>query len=211
MATRKFALERGGPKRLELRWRRGLKDFEVSVDGTTWKLEPDAVRAGAAVALAGGSALFVKWDRRRFWSVAFRDDLRVERDGVPLPGSDGDPRVIARRASRVILLFGFLRVLFVGLLQAFDPSAVVASGSMLVALSGLVLLALGAVAAFGRRLPLAIAAGLLALELAVMLGMSLRLAPTGIVVQALVIVHLVQSWQRARPRVAAPTLGAIFE
>src|SRR5512138_1146217 len=106
MPKRKFALERGGPKQLRVSWRRGLRDFEVALDGAgAWRLEPAAVRAGAAVTLPGGATLRVQWVKRRWWSIGFRDALRLERDGVPVPGSDLDPRVVARGGGRLMLLF----------------------------------------------------------------------------------------------------------
>ena len=47
MPTRKFALERGGPKQLQIRWRRGFKDFEVALDGQAWKVDRSGVEGDA--------------------------------------------------------------------------------------------------------------------------------------------------------------------
>lgn len=217
MAKRRYALERRGPKNLELRWRRGLRDFQVSLDGASWRLPPDAVRAGATIAVPGGSSLLVQLVKRPFWSVRFRDTLRVERDGVPVPGSDEDPPVIGRGAARLVLLFALLRVMLIALYQLFSTPAGGGRGEglgvagLVVGLSAIALLVLGIVALFGRRLPVLLAAIVLALELAWALAGSGTAPGVGTLIQTLVIVHLVQCWQRMRPRVAAQTLAAVFE
>jgi len=211
MPTRKLALERGGERRLQLRWRWGMRELEVSSSGQAWKLDGAAAREGAHLTLPGGSTLLVQRVRRRWWSVALRDDLRVELDGVPVPGSDGDPRVIGRRAASVIALFGLLRLLLVFLWIVFGTGGRVPGGGPF-ALEGLALILLAALAAFGLRTPVILGAGVLALELVVsVVAAGGRASPVGVIVSVLVIVHLYGGWTRMRPPSATPTLGAIFE
>ena len=214
MPRRKYALERGGPKRLQLRWGWRLKDFEVALDGQAWRLDRAAVLAGATITIPGGSSLFVRSVRRRWWSVALRDELRVELDGVPVPGSDGHPLAIGRRAASVIALFGLLRVLFVGLWAVFsaadgravDPLAAITTAS------GAIQIVLAVLAGFGLRLPVLLAAGLLTLELVAAVALAgARSSGLGFVVQVLVIVHLHGAWKRMRPRTATPSLATVFE
>jgi hypothetical protein len=215
MTERRYALERGGPKDLRIRWRRGFADLEVALGDGAWRLDRAAVDAGASVVLPGGSTLLVHRVRRRWWSVALRDDLRVERDGVPVPASDGDPRTIGRRAARLILLLALMRVGFVGLWFVFSRTGPewagmnVAGAMFLGAGAALVLLAV--LAWLGKRLAVALAAGLFSLELAASYAFLGGRPGIGTLILVLVIVHLVQAWQRMRPRAAQPNLASVFE
>ncbi len=120
MGKRRFALERGGPKDLRLRWRWRMKDFQVSLGDASWKLDRPSLETGATIVLPDGSSLFVRSVKRRWWSVGGRDELVIERDGIPIPGSDGDPRIIGRGAARLIILFALLRLGIVALLLLFQ-------------------------------------------------------------------------------------------
>ncbi len=220
MARRRFALERGGPKRLELRWKRGLRDFQVELDGQVWSVDRSAAVGGTSITLPGGSSLFVHWVKRTWSSIALRDELRVERDGVPVPGSDGDPRVVGRRAASVIALFGLLRFFLVALLWSINgratmsaaPAAVMEDGFLLgVAAEGALLVALAFVAAFGVRAAVVIAAGVLAVEFAASIATGSFRPGLGTVVQVLVIVHLYRCWKRMKPRLPTANLAAVFE
>lgn len=216
MPRRRYALERGGPKRLELRWKRGLKDFQVELDGHVWSVDRTAVLAGTSITLPGGSSLFVHWVKRRWSSIALRDTLRVDRDGVPLPGSDEDPRVVGRSAASVIALFGLLRFLLLGLWFSFRGDARPGSGIdpwlVVVGAEGAVLVALAVAAAMGARAAVIAAAALLALEFVAGLAISGGRPPgLGTVIQVLVIVHLYQSWQRMKSKVPTANLAAVFE
>ncbi|HET8538561.1 MAG TPA: hypothetical protein VFL83_01685 [Anaeromyxobacter sp.] len=217
MASRRYALERGGPRRLRVRWGWRLKGFEVALDGQAWTLDRAAVLAGASITLPGGSTLFVQNVRRRWWSVALRDDLRVDLDGAPVPGSDGHPRTIGRRAASVIALFGLLRLflvaMWVSLASAPDANAISASFTFnLAAVDGAVLLVLAIPAALALRPAVVLAAGLLGVELAVsLLFAGGRASGLGVLIQVLVIVHLVDAWRRMRPRSPSPSLAAVFE
>lgn len=209
MPKRRFALQPGGPKALLVRWRGRLKDFEVEHEGRVWKLDRATVEQGATIALPDGARLAVQSVRRKWWSIALRDELRVERAGVPLPGSDGDPRVVCRRAARVIGIFGLLRVLFGGLWALFASGN--AGFTVPVAGAGVLLLGLAVLAALGWRLPIALAAGVFALEVLVAFAVLYKQPNLGTLIQVLVIVHLVDAWRRTRPRPSIEALGAVFE
>lgn len=219
MPARRYALERGGPKRLELRWKRGLRDFQVELDGQVWSLDRTAVIAGASITLPGGSSLFVHWVKRRWSSIALRDTLRVDKDGVPLPGTDEDPRVVGRRAASVVALFGLLRVflvaIVVGVPRTMSPVTSRDGRDVVlgvVAAEGAVLVALAVAAAMGARAAVIAAAALLALEFVAAIAISGGGPPgLGTVIQALVIVHLYQCWRRMKPKVPTATLAAVFE
>lgn len=213
MATRKLSLERGGPKRLRVRWGWRMKEVEVSLDGQAWKMDRAGLLAGTSITIPGGSTLFVQSVARKWWSVALRDELHVELDGVPVPGSDGDPRVIGRRAASLIALVGILKALLIGLWLVFQQARTGPQplGTILVG-SGLFLLALAVLAALGLRLPVLIAACLLGVELvATVAAVGGRVNGLGILIQVLVIVHLVGAWKRMRPRSATPSLAKVFE
>ncbi len=187
-----------------------MTDVEVSLDGQAWKLDRAGLLAGTTITIPGGSALLVRSVRRRWWSVALRDDLLVELDGVPLPGSDGHPRTIGRRAAILIALVGIVQALGIVLwvVSQHERSGPEPPWSAALASGGPTLLALAALAALGLRLPVLLAAILLGIEVVA----SVRGAsPAAIVILALVVVHLVGAWNRMRPRASTPSLAKIFE
>lgn len=213
MAKRSYALERGGRKDLRLRWGWGMRNFEVALGASTWKLDRATLSAGATLVLPDGSSLLVKRPDRPWYSIEPRNSLVLERDGLPIPGSDADPRVIGRRAGGLILLFGGLRAIAITAVLAnarskgepIDPTFAV------IGAEGAFLLVLGVLAMFGRRLPVVIAAGLLAAEGLVALGTGGLPNPMGVLIQALVIVHLWRAWKRMEPREKRPSLAQVFE
>lgn len=213
MAKRLYRLERGGPKILLLSWGWGMRNFTVQCGPSTWRVERPTLEKGATFVLPDGSSLLVQRPKRPWYSIDSRSSLIVERDGVPVPGSDGDPRVLGRRAGGLIILFGGFRSLAImAVLLNFrrkgeSPDPFFAT----IAVEGAVLIALGVVAMFGRRLPVAIAAGLLAAEGLLALGTGGLPNPMGVLIQTLVIVHLARSWKRMAPRIRQPSLAQVFE
>ena len=91
--SRRYALESGGEKRLELRWDTSFRQVRVLFDGEEVRtLERKKLpRDGEKVALPDGSTL----------SVRLRGFLGIElsRDGSHLPESDLDPRRVLRNAA----------------------------------------------------------------------------------------------------------------
>jgi hypothetical protein len=212
MARREYALERGGPKELRLRWGWGMKDFEARLGAAAWKLDRPALEAGARLVLPDGSTLLLQRPSRPWYSMDSRGHLIVERNGLPVPGSDGDPRVVGRRAASLILLFGLVRFAVAGAMIATQPAgSALASNLAIVAALGLALLVLGILAALGKRTPVLVAAVVFGLEALAVIATGSAANPGGVVIQALVIVHLVRAWRRMEPRQPQPSLASVFE
>ncbi len=212
MAKRSYALERGGPKVLGLRWGGEMRDFEVTLGAATWKLDRAALAAGATLALPDGSSLLVKKPDRA-WYMLFesRNALIVECDGVPVPGSDGEPRVLGRRVGGLILLFGLARSVGLAVLVAQPGVQSLARSFLVVAAEGAILVALGILAVAGRRLPVGLAAGLMSVEVLFTLVWGVAPHPLGVLFEMLVIVHLARGWSRMRPRERRPSLAQVFD
>jgi hypothetical protein len=91
--SRLYSFEKGGPTRLEIRWRASFRELRVLVDGElVGTLEKKKIpREGAKLALPDGSTL----------SVRLSGLLGIEllRNGAALPGSDLDPRRVLRNAA----------------------------------------------------------------------------------------------------------------
>lgn len=106
MPDKRFALEPGGTERLELGWKGAFKNLSVSLDGQLLgSVEKSAdLKRGRTFALSDGSRLKVE-----LASVALLfPELRIERDGEPLPGSGGDPAVRLAAAANVIFFVAIL-------------------------------------------------------------------------------------------------------
>lgn len=197
MKTHRLALERRGPRRLEVRGGTAKRDVTVSLDGAPISaFDASGLDLGATLRLPDGGALLLQRIPRRWWSLAFRDELRAERDGVPLPGSDCEPRTIRLRAARFLVLLGLAILLFglVWLLFSTRATAVAA----LPLLEGLFLVVFGILAALGLRLPIVAGAGLLVVDTVVPPFLGAPLNPLGVVLRALFVVHLVRAWRRTR-------------
>lgn len=212
MATRRYALERGGPKELELRWGFRKRDFEVSFRGSSWKLDRSQLKAGTTLVLPDGSSLLVRWVPPRWYSVAERESFLLDRDGVPVPGSDGDPRVLGRGAGWLVMVFALLRLLnLVGLAMDLERGMPVVPAFVAVAVSEAGLFALGVLALLGKRLPVALAAGILAAEVPLAAVLDGPPNPLWLIIQILVVVRLVRAWRRMAPREKRPSLAQVFE
>ncbi len=212
MARRRYALERGGAKELELRWGFRKRDFEVSFRGSGWKLDRSQLKAGTTLVLPDGSSLLVRWVPPRWYSVAERESFLLDRDGVPVPGSDGDPRVLGRGAGWLVMVFALLRLLnLVGLAMDLERGMPVVPAFVAVAVSEAGLFALGVLALLGKRLPVALAAGLLAAEVPLAAVLDGPPNPLWLIIQILVLVRLVRAWRRMAPREKRPSLAQVFE
>ncbi|MDT4966138.1 MAG: hypothetical protein QOJ64_875 [Acidobacteriota bacterium] len=107
MPTRKFSLDPGGPKRVEISWRGFWKEITVKVDGYVVGTIADkkALIHGHQFALPDGSCLGVQL-AKSFAAV----QLRVTRNGQPLPGSDSDPSQQLKVAYGVIFFIAGLNI-----------------------------------------------------------------------------------------------------
>ena len=101
MPKQAFALERDGPKRLEVSWKGSWKNLAIQLDGETIGnvQEQKDLTAGQEFQLPDSSTLTVQLVKK-LASV----ELRLLRDGQPLPGSATDPETLLKGAY-VILYF----------------------------------------------------------------------------------------------------------
>jgi hypothetical protein len=96
--SRSYAIEAGGPERVELRWGASFREVRVLFDGAeiTVLERKKLPRDGAKITLPDGSML----------TVRLRGVLGIEllRDDVHLPGSDLEPRRLLRNAALLMTL-----------------------------------------------------------------------------------------------------------
>lgn len=100
-----FALEPGGPKRLQVSWGLAWKEFTVRLDGQVVGTIPTQKElwAGREFALPDGSTLSVRLAQQALTPV-----LELRRNGAPLPGSGTDPGQQVRTAAGIVyFLAGF--------------------------------------------------------------------------------------------------------
>lgn len=102
MAMQTYPLERGGAQRLCVSWSRGWRNVQLQLDAQPiGRVETAAeLRTGAGFALADGSYVFIE-----LRGGLMGRKLHLQRDGVPLPGSAGDPAV---RVAEVVNLLYFI-------------------------------------------------------------------------------------------------------
>ncbi len=108
MPTQRYALEPNGPKRLTLSWKGMYKTLQVALDGHVLGIIPDqkALRTGQSFPLPDGSAVHVQLVR-----AGMATELRVTRNGQPLPGSAADPQQKLKVAYGIVYFVGGLNVL----------------------------------------------------------------------------------------------------
>ncbi|PYQ21472.1 MAG: hypothetical protein DMF79_08135 [Acidobacteria bacterium] len=162
MPQKKFSLEAGGPQRLEVSWRGGFKDLSISLDGqSVASFEgPKELKDPQRVSLPDGSTLEVQ-----VASVFVIPELRLTRDGEPIPGSASDPATRHAGAWGMVLAVAILNVAIGLLVELFDVTSMRAIGAGWGSLlSGLVY---GVLAFFVRRrsqVALGLAVGLFILD-----------------------------------------------
>ena len=98
MPTVRFAMERSGPKRLEVSWKFGWKEFQVRLDGAPMGSAEgkSELQAGREFELPDGSRLHVQLTKQ----------LQLTRNGKPVPGSAGDPMAILKMSYGLIFFIG---------------------------------------------------------------------------------------------------------
>lgn len=116
MPTKKFALEKGGPERLEVEWRGNFKDFEVRLDGVLLGSfdNAKALKAGGSFSLEDGSTLEVKL------ATALVPELHLTRNGAPVPGSAADPEQRVQAAAGMIFFISGVNTVLGLLAGAFN-------------------------------------------------------------------------------------------
>jgi hypothetical protein len=102
-----FAVDRGGPPRIELEWRGLFKQVHVRCDGQVLGVIADgkALKQGRTFELPIGGTLGV-----RLVQGFMGTELEVTRDGMPLPGSATDPESRVKVASGIIFFVGGLSI-----------------------------------------------------------------------------------------------------
>lgn len=112
MPKQQLALEPGGAKRLEISYGMNWKNISIKLDGREIGVIPDqkALKEGRAFKLDDGSDLSLQLARS-----AFSTELRVLRNGKPLPGSASDPATKLTTSYSVIFFVGGLSAV-IGLL-----------------------------------------------------------------------------------------------
>jgi hypothetical protein len=120
MPTKRFALEPGGPERLELSWRPVWKNLQVRLDGNLLGQfgRMEDLQQGREFVLDDGSKLTVRLELQLPMSTPYLHVLHNER---PLAGSDMDPRKQFRDSCTGFLFFAAIYVLG-GLVSALNLS-----------------------------------------------------------------------------------------
>jgi len=114
-----FPLQRGGKKRLSVRWKGTYKHISITIDdalaGTLEKI--DKYNKGATVSLFDGSELFIKPGVHPVNQIGQHLELRM--NGEPVPGSLGDPVFELESASRLFMIASLAPVL-IGIASMMD-------------------------------------------------------------------------------------------
>lgn len=115
MPKQSYALEAGGPKRLELSWKGFFKNMTITLDGMPLGTVTDhmALRTPQEYQLNDGSMLKVQLVQNLSGA-----ELQVSRNGVALPGSASNPETRLKTAWGIIFFIAGLNLLLgiVGLL-----------------------------------------------------------------------------------------------
>jgi hypothetical protein len=161
MPIRKYALSRGEPKRVEISWTAfSFKSFIIRFDGYHIGTisSRQELEMGRDFPLADGSVL-----RVQMTSSFLNTQLRVLRNGQPLPGSPSDPFYILRTAYWIIFFVGGLSTVL-GLIVTLLATSGSQAPGLAILLSGLIFLLLGFFVRRQSAIALGIAVGLYALD-----------------------------------------------
>lgn len=120
MPSKTFPLEPGGRDRVEASWEGAFKGVRISFDGSEvafFASEKD-LAAPRVVSLPDGSELEIVVAK-----YGFLPELRLARDGVPLPGSSGDPAAQLGAAANVLYAIAALNAVIGAIAGAFGVEA----------------------------------------------------------------------------------------
>ena len=198
MPTRKFALQQGGPERVEITWRGMWKEIRVLVDGRELGQIPDmkALKEGREFSLPDGMGSLRVQLAQSFGGA----ELQVTCNGQPLPGSGSDPSVRFRSAWGVIFFIAALNFVLGLATVVFQVEFLerlgLGVGSLIV---GVIYLGLGFVVKQLRsRVALGLAIGIFALDGIATLVMSMQGPGTppvgGIVMRVLLILPMIKGF-----------------
>lgn len=118
MPGQKYALEYGGPERLEVAWKGVFKDLTIQLDGAEVGTIPDqkALMEGQEFSLPDGSTLKIQLVKKLTGT-----ELQLLRNDEPLPGSVTDPKERLKWAVIAIFIMAGLD-LILGLIAVVSPS-----------------------------------------------------------------------------------------
>jgi hypothetical protein len=118
MPKQLFALDKDGPKRLEISWGFMWKNFAVKLDGVVILAAEGSsdLKAGKSVRMPDGTWLQVRLDT----GFGKSNGLIVTRDGQPLPGSSSDPESLVKLAGGVVYAIAALNAIVGVIAFAFD-------------------------------------------------------------------------------------------
>ena len=107
MPKRAYALEKSGPKRLEVSWKGLWKNVTIQLDGETIGTIPGQkqLSAGQEFQLTDGSTLKVQLVKKLTTT-----ELQVLRNGQPLPGSASDPETKFKTAYGMVFFIAGLNI-----------------------------------------------------------------------------------------------------
>jgi hypothetical protein len=172
MPSKTFALEKGGPERLEIEWQGNFRDLEIRLDGALLGGFENAkeLKAGKSFGLEPeGGLLEVK-----LGTNGLLPELTLSLNGHPLPGSAADPAQRVEAAANMVLVVAVLNAGLGLLAAAFDIGFLQSIG---VGLGSIVVGAIyGVLGYFVKRRSLAALA--LAVALFVLDGVSLLFVTT---------------------------------
>lgn len=105
MPSKTYAFERGGHERVGVTWEGAFKDLTLTLDGSSLAsfTTADELATPKAFPLPDGSRLEISIAK-----IGPFPELRLSRDGEPLPGSSGDPQTQLDAAANVLLAVGAL-------------------------------------------------------------------------------------------------------
>jgi len=135
MPTQKFAIEREGPKRLEVAWERLGGETSLTFDGQPLAIvSREELADGRSLTLADGSELRIRHQKTGLFGNG--GELHLTRDGEPLPGTASDPETAARSAGYILYFLAGMNMCcgvlaMSGQLEVLDPSAAI--GTLLMA------------------------------------------------------------------------------
>jgi hypothetical protein len=161
MPSARYAFVPGDQQRVGVSWEGMWKSVAVTLDDRPLGAFADGkeLQRGGRYVLADGSVLEVSLVQLPF------PELRLLRDGVPLPGSPSDPQQLMQGAGRLITAIGVLSVALGLVAAAFDVGFLRGLGFGLVsALAAALFAALGVPAARGSLPAMAAAVALYVLD-----------------------------------------------
>lgn len=109
MAKIKYALEKGGPKRLEVSWKGNWNEITVRLDGNLIGSIADSeqLKEGKEFRLEDGTSLKVQLERKSIFPF-----ISILKDGQPLPSPGPEPTKRLGFAYKVTFLIGGVNIVF---------------------------------------------------------------------------------------------------